>query len=84
MKTAMHILLPSHILNMDEISWKLFGHNFITVADRGTEDVSCLFEGDPKACIISITTIDAADERLPLCVIRKWKTDRCDSNLRKS
>jgi hypothetical protein len=80
----MHTLAPTDILNMDETSWKLVGHHFMTVAERGTEGVSCLFEGDSKACRTAIATINAAGEKLPLWAIAKGKTDRCEANLRKS
>jgi hypothetical protein len=36
----MHTLAPTDILNMDDTSWKLIGHDFMTVGERGTEGVS--------------------------------------------
>jgi hypothetical protein len=83
MKIAMRTLPPSGILKMDETSCKLVGHHFITVK-RGPEGTSCLFEGDLKACITAIATINAAGEKFPLWAIAKGKTDRCEANLRHS
>jgi hypothetical protein len=80
--TAVSTLPPMDIVSTDETSWKIVDHGCTTVADRGTEGVSCLFEGDPKACVTAIATISAAGEKLPLWVAAKGKTDRCETNLR--
>jgi hypothetical protein len=67
---------------MDETSWKLLNHSFVTIANRGQEGVSCLVDGDPKACITAIATIAAAGGKLPLWAIAKGKTERCEAKLR--
>jgi hypothetical protein len=74
---------PLHlVLNMDETSWKLIAHQFLTVAQKGAEGISCLFDGDPKACITAIACIDAAGGRLPLWVVAKGKTSRSETKIR--
>jgi hypothetical protein len=72
-------LPPAMVLNMDETSWKLINHQIGTVADIGTEGISCLFDGDPKTCLTAIATISAAGEKLPLWIIAKGKTARCET-----
>jgi hypothetical protein len=70
------------MLNMDETSWKLLNHCFLTIAERGAEGISCLFEGDPKACITAIATRDAAGGKLPLWTIAKGKMERSEAKVR--
>jgi hypothetical protein len=74
----------SNILNMDETSWKLINHHIRTVADTGTEGISCLFDGDPKTCVTAIATISAAGEKLPLWIVAKGKTGRCENRYRRT
>jgi hypothetical protein len=73
---------PWRVLNMDETSWKLLNHSFLTIAERGEEGILCLFEGDPKACITAIATIDAAGGKRPLWTVAKGKTERSEAKLR--
>jgi hypothetical protein len=77
-------LPASVVLNMDETSWKLINHHIRTVADTGAEGISCLFDGDPKTCVIAIATINAAGEKLPLWIVAKGKTGRCENRYRKT
>jgi hypothetical protein len=57
---------PLHrISNADETSWKLINKRMVTVADRGAEGVACEFDGDVKACLTVMASIDAAGSKLP-------------------
>jgi hypothetical protein len=39
----------------------MIAHQIFTVALKGSEEVSCLFDGDLKACIMAIACIDTAE-----------------------
>jgi hypothetical protein len=66
---------------MDETSRKLLNNSFLTIADRGAKGISCLLDGDPKACITVIATINAVGEKLLLWAIAKGKTERCERGI---
>jgi hypothetical protein len=55
---------PWLILNRDERSRKPLNQSILTVADRGEEGIFCVFNRDSKACVTTITTLDAAGGRL--------------------
>jgi hypothetical protein len=67
-----------HIVNMDETNWKLLNHGFVTIANRGSETVDCFFDGDPKMCLTAIAAIDAAGGKLPIWIVCRGKTTRCE------
>jgi hypothetical protein len=73
---------PDRILNADETSWKLINNRMVTVAECGAEGVTCEFDGDVKACMTVIAAIDAAGSKLPLWVICRGTTVRCEATLR--
>jgi hypothetical protein len=54
----------------------------ITIAPRGTESVSANFSCDPKLGVTAIATISAAGEKLPLWIICKGTTERCEKRFR--
>jgi hypothetical protein len=64
---------------MDETSWKLLNTGFVTIANRGSETVDCLFAGDPKMCL---TAIDAGEGRLPIWILCRGTTTRCERRYR--
>jgi hypothetical protein len=70
------------ILNVDETSWKSVNNRMVTVAKCGSDNVACEFEGDVKGCLTVIAAIDATENRLPLWVICRGKTIRCEAHLR--
>jgi hypothetical protein len=82
MREILETTPPWLVLNTDETSWKLLNHSFLTIAQRGEETISCLFDRDPKACITAIATIDAAGRKLPLWAIAKGKTERSERRMR--
>jgi len=75
-------LQPWTVMNMDETSWKSVDAHMRTIALRGAEEVTAFFDGDPKACVTAIATIDAAGGKLPLWVIAKGRTDRREKRFR--
>jgi hypothetical protein len=70
------------ILNVDETSWKIINNRMITVAECGADEVTCEFDGDVKRCVTVIASIDASGRKLPLWVICRGKTTRCEADLR--
>jgi hypothetical protein len=70
------------ILNTDETSWKLINNRMVTVGDRSAERVACEFDGNVKACWTVMASIDAAGSKLPLWIICRGKTLRCEASLR--
>lgn len=70
------------IINMDETSWKLLNCGFVTIANRGSETVECLFSGDPKMCLTAIAAIDAAGGKLPIWILCRGTTARCERRYR--
>jgi hypothetical protein len=67
---------------MDDTTWKLVIHGFVTFAETGTETVNCLFEGDPSMCLTAIAAIDVAGGKLPMWIICRSKTERCERRYR--
>jgi hypothetical protein len=59
---------PWKVLNIDETAWKALDNRMLTMAIPWTECVTAPFSGNPKACSIALVTIDAAENKLPLCV----------------
>jgi hypothetical protein len=82
MLTAFDQYSPDKIFNMDETSWKFLNHGAFTIADTGAEGVQCHFSADAKDCITAIATISAAGDKLPLWVLAKGKTQRCERRYR--
>jgi hypothetical protein len=66
------------ILNMDETRWCLINPHQITIAPRGAEGVRANFNCDPKISRTAITIISAAADKLPLWIICRGTTERCE------
>jgi hypothetical protein len=60
----------------------LLNHGFVTLAERGSENVNCFFGGDPKICLGAIAAIDAAAGKSPMWIVCRSKTTRCERNYR--
>jgi hypothetical protein len=71
-----------HIANMSEISWKLLNHGLMTIADRGSEAVNCLFDNDPRMRLTAVAAIDAAGRKLPLWIVCQGKMMRYEQRYR--
>jgi hypothetical protein len=67
---------------MDETSWKQINNGFVTIAETGAETVECFFNGDPKTCLTAVAAIDAAGGKLPLWILARGKTTRCEKRYR--
>jgi hypothetical protein len=73
---------PEIVINMDETSWKHLNNGPLTIAETGSETVNCYFRGDPKTCLTAIAAITAAGEKLPLWILARGKTTRCEARYR--
>ena len=72
------------IINMDETCWRFLQAESTTIAERGAESVSCVFNVDEKKAITAICSIDAAGKTLPIWVLAKGTTSRCEQTLREN
>jgi hypothetical protein len=70
------------IYNMDETHWCLINPHQVTDAPRGAENISVNFTGDPKLGLTAIAIMTAAGEKLPLWIICKGTTERCERRFR--
>jgi hypothetical protein len=83
MARIMRLYPPDMTINMDETSWKqIIINNAVTIAERGAETVTCYFKGDPKTCLTAIASINAAGEKLPLWILARGTTGRCEARYR--
>ena len=68
----------SLIVNMDETSWRISNNSMETLALSGADDVQVLFDPSEKQCLTAIAAISRDGSKLPLWVICRGKTDRCE------
>jgi hypothetical protein len=64
------------IITIDETTWKFFNSCLLTVADRGVEDIKCVFFGDPRMFLPTTAVIDAAGGKLPPLIDNKHRYDK--------
>jgi hypothetical protein len=76
-KELMRIVPAERIMNIDETNWRPVAAGFKTWAPTGAESVHCIVDNDDKQGVTVIAAISAAEEKLPLTVIGKGKTQRC-------
>ena len=67
-----------HILNADETCWTILPHGAVTWAEKGSDGVNILTQDDDKQAITAMATISAAGDKLPLFLIAKGLTERCE------
>lgn len=81
-EVAREALTDDLIFNMDETAWRLFNGRLITIARRGTEDVSAPARVDEKANFTVLCTVTLSGRKLPPWVIIRGTTDRCEQSYR--
>jgi hypothetical protein len=74
---AYHCDPPHPILNLDESHWDLVMAGDEVIAQKGAESVQNYVDGDATADFLFSATIIAEDDRLPLILIAKGKSNRC-------
>ena len=67
-----------YMINIDETCWRYCNLGGLTWASKGSEHIECLTNTDDKKGITAIAAITAEEKqfKLPLCLIKKGKTDR--------
>jgi hypothetical protein len=76
---AIHDYGNSSVINMDETKWMINPPIDRTLAEVGVETVHEYSEGDPKAGFSVIASIAEDSTKMPLWIIAKGKTPRCES-----
>jgi hypothetical protein len=69
---------PDLVFNMDDTCWRLFETPKKVLAEKGTETVTLRSSTSDKTSFTALGTISAAGRKLPLCVLSKGKTPRCE------
>ena len=73
---------PDFIVNVDETCWRLVNGRMKTLAIRGATDVTVKTKIEPKTDITAIAGCTMAGRRLPLWIIAKGKTSKCEEKYR--
>ena len=72
---------PQLIFNVDETCWRLINGRVKTLARKGSGEVTIRTKVDPKKDVTVIAACSLAAERLPLWVLAKGKTEKCEKSL---
>ena len=72
---------PDRVLNGDETNITLYPDGKYMWAPKGSHDVQRWISGNKKTGFTVMATVDAAGGKLPLFVIAKGKTRRCERGL---
>jgi hypothetical protein len=66
------------VLNCDESSWKLYPTGILTWAETGSQNVAVPITGSEKDAITVMATITFGGKKLPLYILAKGITTRCE------
>ena len=69
-----------HILNCDETFWHQSEQSNYTIAQKGQDNVHIYTDANEKAGTTILATVDSTGGKLPLLIIGKGKTDRCEKS----
>ena len=75
---------PDLLLNTDETCWRVLNGKLRTLAPRGADHVAVQSAVDEKESITAIATITMSGEKLPLIILAKGTTRRCEDRFRQS
>ena len=73
---------PCLILNVDETCWRLVNGTLKTLARTGAEEVNVISKATEKTDITVIACCSLAGDCLPLWVLAKGKTNKCEEKYR--
>ena len=65
------------VFNMDETNFRLVNMKHLTWALTGSKAVTCYNEEDVKLGVTVLATVSMSNEKLPLMLVGKGKTDAC-------
>jgi hypothetical protein len=71
------------VINVDETCWRVIDGQLRTIARTGSETVNCRFPCDEKLSVTVIAGISLDGGKLPLWVITKGLTARCEAKIRR-
>jgi hypothetical protein len=66
------------MLHCAETSWKLYPNGILPWADRGSDNVTLDVSGNEKDCFTVMATISLSRTKLPLYILGKGLTERCE------
>ena len=69
-----------NILNCDETFWRDFQQSNRTIARKGQDNVHIYTNANEKAGTTVLATIDADGQKLPLVLVGKGKTEKCEKS----
>jgi len=75
-QAALEKFSPRNVLNMDETQLNAIIPVRQTIADRGTESVSILKQGNEKLGVTAVLTVSADGDKLTPLIVKKGKTRR--------
>jgi hypothetical protein len=76
--TAIYQRYPPHLIfHFDKFNWHLLMSGKLMVVDRGKKLVHQSVDGDPKANFSFLATITSEAQKIPLILIAKGTTVRC-------
>jgi hypothetical protein len=70
---------PDLVFNMDETCWRLFEAPRKVLAEKGSETVKLRSKTSEKTSFTAVGAISASGQKLPLWVLAKGKTPRCET-----
>jgi hypothetical protein len=70
------------VINVDETCWRVVDGQLRTVANTGAGTVRCRFPCDEKMSVTVIAAVSLSGSKLPLWVIKKGRTVRCEASIR--
>ena len=72
----------AQIFNVDETCWRVINGRLQTVAPIGTDDVTVYTTADMKASLTAIAGCSKSGTKLPLWILAKGSTERCERKYR--
>jgi hypothetical protein len=71
---------PERGLNYDETVWKFHPNGIFTWADTGSQHIPVNVTGNDKDSITVMASVTLAKTKLPLYILAKGRTERCESS----
>ena len=66
------------IINMDETHWQTFPNGIMTWRRTGSDAVQVRMNGNEKQGLTVLASVTASGKKLPLLILAKGKTERCE------
>ena len=79
MDAVMDQFPPCLIFNIDETCWRFINGRFKTLAEKGATEVTVKAKSDPKTDITVIAACSPSGDKLPLWILARGKTTKCET-----